>query len=89
MPGQEAAGVCRERMARMLAVAAEADEAFRRGRLGRRETVLWERPRGGLARGLTDTYLRVVCRTPLDLRNRLTDVRLAELVDGGLRGELC
>jgi hypothetical protein len=30
----------------------------------------------------------VVCRTPLDLRNRLAEVRLAELVPGGVRGEL-
>jgi threonylcarbamoyladenosine tRNA methylthiotransferase MtaB len=88
MPGQVATAAKRERMAAMLAVAAEAEREFRRARLGRRETVLWERPKEGLAQGLTDTYLRVVCRAPLDLRNRFAEVRLVELVDGGLRGEL-
>jgi len=88
MPGQVAAAEQRERMAEMLAVAARAEREFRRARLGGRETVLWERPRDGLAQGLTGTYIRVVCRTPLDLWNRLAEVRLAELVPGGVRGEL-
>ncbi len=88
MPGQVAAEEKGRRMARMLAVAAAAEADFQRGRLGSRAAVLWERPKNGLAQGLTDTYIRVVCSTPLDLRNRLGAVRLMEIVDGGVRGDL-
>jgi len=78
----------RQRMAELLAVASEAERAFHRAHLGRRETVLWERPRGGLAQGLTGTYIRVLCPTRRDLRNRFADARLVALADGGVRGEL-
>jgi len=88
MPGQVGAAARRERMARMLAAALEAERSFLRARLGSVERVLWERPRGGLAQGLTDTYIRVVCATPRDLWNRFAPARLAELADGGVRGEL-
>ena len=89
MPGQVPPEEKRERMARMLAVAEEAERSFLRARLGSVQRVLWERPRlGGLAHGLTDTYIRVVCETPLDLWNRFVDARMIEIAGGGVRGEL-
>jgi threonylcarbamoyladenosine tRNA methylthiotransferase MtaB len=90
MPGQVPAEVRRERMAEMLEVADAAQRAFLRARIGRRETVLWERPKGGLAQGLTGTYIRVTCPTSRDLRNRFADVRVTALAAGGgaVRGEL-
>ena len=60
-------------------------------RLGSVEQVLWERPRpglGGLAHGLTDTYIRVVCPTSRELRNRFAPARMIEIADGCVRGEI-
>jgi threonylcarbamoyladenosine tRNA methylthiotransferase MtaB len=88
LPGQVPPDFIRERMDRMLAVAAKAEQAFRQAHLGRRERVLWERPRGGLAQGLTDTYLRVYAQTGHDLRNRFAEADLRHLTEDGLFGEV-
>ncbi len=88
LPDQVPPPARRERVAAMLAAAAEAEHAFAARHLGRIETVLWERPRGGLQRGLTDTYLRVLTRAPDDLRNRFADTELVELAEGGVWGRL-
>lgn len=88
LPGQVPPEAIRERMERMLAVAGEAERAFRQAHLGRRETVLWERPRNGLAQGLTDTYLRVYARTGHDLRNRFAEADLLALAEDGVIGEV-
>lgn len=82
------------RMERMLALAAESADAFRRSVVGRTEAVLWE----GQARhtdegdlpvweGLTDTYVRVFTRSTAGLQNRITPARLDRLVDGGVWAE--
>jgi threonylcarbamoyladenosine tRNA methylthiotransferase MtaB len=97
-PGTEAAelsgavppAAVRARMERMLEAAAHADEGFRRAALGRREIVLWEKPRdgmGGLGQGLTDNYLRVYSPEGAALWNRFSDVELVALRDDGLLGE--
>jgi threonylcarbamoyladenosine tRNA methylthiotransferase MtaB len=99
-PGTEAAGlpdpvhptVIRERMERMLAAAAQAEIDFRRSALGRRETVLWERPRNSLGRmmghGLTDNYIRVFSPEGAGLWNRFSEVELAELTEDGVQGRM-
>jgi len=89
LPGQVPAAERRERAAAMLAAAGEAERAFARRHLGRVETVLWERPRGGIQRGLTDTYLRVLSDAPGELRNRFADAELVGLAEGGVWGRLC
>ena len=93
-PGTEAAGLpdpvppdaIRDRMRRMLKVAAGAEEDFRRAALGRRETVLWEKPRGDMGQGLTDNYLRVYCPAGAALWNRFSEVELMELAEDGIAG---
>lgn len=88
LPGQVAPAEIRGRMARMLACAEAAERAFRAGHLGRREKVLWERPREGWAQGLTDTYLRVYARSAVDLRNRFAAAELVEVVEDGVMGQV-
>ena len=93
-PGTEAADLpdsvnpaeIRERMARMLAAASQAETDFRRSALGRRETVLWERPRDGMGHGLTDNYIRVFSPQGAGLWNRFSEVELMELAEDGVRG---
>ena len=72
----------RERMARLLALAAESRREFRRGQLGRTESALWERAAaGGVWHGLTGNYLRVCTIADRPLANAITDVRL-DSIDG-------
>lgn len=93
-PGTEAAGLpdpvppetLHDRMRRMLEVATRAEESFRRAALGRRETVLWEKPQEGMGRGLTDNYLRVYSPAGAALRNRFSEVELVALADDGIAG---
>jgi threonylcarbamoyladenosine tRNA methylthiotransferase MtaB len=95
-PGTEAANLpgpvhpveIRDRMARMLAAAAQAETEFRRAALGRRESVLWERPRDGMGHGLTDNYIRVFSLEGAGLWNRFSEVELVELAEDGVRGRV-
>lgn len=89
LPGQVSPEEKSERMARMLDVAAAAEREFRAAHLGRRETVLWERPTSeGLGQGLTDNYLRVYCPEGAGLWHRFAEVELVDLAGDGVRGEL-
>jgi threonylcarbamoyladenosine tRNA methylthiotransferase MtaB len=99
-PGTEAAElpdpvhptVIRERMERLLAVAAQAEIDFRRAALGRHETVLWERPRDWMGQimghGLTDNYIRVFSPEGAGLWNRFSRVELGDLLEDGVTGRL-
>jgi threonylcarbamoyladenosine tRNA methylthiotransferase MtaB len=95
-PGTEAADLpgpvhpveIRERMDRMLAAAAQAEAEFCRAALGRRETVLWERPRDGMGQGLTDNYIRVLSPQGAALWNRFSEVELMDLVADGVSGRV-
>jgi threonylcarbamoyladenosine tRNA methylthiotransferase MtaB len=87
MPGPVAPEEKKDRAARMMAVAAAAEQEFWLRQLGQRVTVLWERPKtAGVAQGLTDNYVRVFCRTDWDLWNRFAEAELVELTEGGVRG---
>ncbi|HEV3457001.1 MAG TPA: MiaB/RimO family radical SAM methylthiotransferase [Thermoanaerobaculia bacterium] len=88
LPGAVPPPELRQRMARMLAVAARAELAFRLAHLGRREIVLWERPRGGTGQGLTDNYIRVFSPEGAGLWNRLGEVELLALAPGGMVGRV-
>jgi threonylcarbamoyladenosine tRNA methylthiotransferase MtaB len=88
LPGQVPPEVRKERMARLLAAAEAGEVAFARACLGGRATVLWERPRNGMGHGLTDNYLRVFNEAAAGLWNRLTEVELVALAEGGVMGRL-
>ncbi|MDH3404723.1 MAG: tRNA (N(6)-L-threonylcarbamoyladenosine(37)-C(2))-methylthiotransferase MtaB [Acidobacteriota bacterium] len=95
-PGTAAAGfggrvepaVARERMGRLLAVAAAGAAAFARAQLGQTVSVLWEERRGAVWRGTSDNYLRVETRAAAPLRRRLAAARLVAVDGPLLRGTL-
>lgn len=95
-PGTEAAAfsdrvapdVVAERMDRMLEVARASEQRFRQRLVGSTVDVLWEERRGGVWRGLTDTYVRVL--TPVgeqDLRGTMSSVRIVDVTADGLIGD--
>ena len=88
LPDQIDPNVKRARMKRMLEVASAAEREFWRAHLGEAVEVLWESQRDGRWSGLTDHYIRVFARSSLDLQGAITSVRLVELEEGGVRGEV-
>jgi threonylcarbamoyladenosine tRNA methylthiotransferase MtaB len=88
LPGHLSPEEKKERMARMLAVAAGAERAFQSAHLGSRATVLWEVPRGGMGQGLTDNYLRVVCEAGAGLWNQFSEVELTAITGEGVLGRI-
>ena len=79
--------VRRRRLERLLVLADDSAQAFRRRHLGRLMPVLWEERKRGLWQGLTPNYLRVYTRADGDLTNKLLPTRLLALQDEGLSGE--
>ncbi len=79
-PGTQAASLPRqigptakkERVQRLLAVAADSERAFIASQLGASAEVLWESERQGLWHGTSDNYIRVQTRCPSNLERRLT-----------------
>jgi threonylcarbamoyladenosine tRNA methylthiotransferase MtaB len=82
--------VIRDRMQRMLNVAAEARRSYLERFAGRVMPVLWEERDGPdtdpLLNGLTDNYIRVRARDSRDLRNTITPARLLTINSGGYDG---
>ncbi len=76
----------RERLERLLEVAHETSERFRRAQLGATMDVLWEQESGRLWQGLTGNYIRVYTAANEDLTNRLLPTRLDGLESEGVRG---
>jgi threonylcarbamoyladenosine tRNA methylthiotransferase MtaB len=87
MGDQAPAPLRRRRVERLLALAEDSAQAFRRRYLGRVMPVLWEGRKSGWWQGLTPNYLRVYTRADGDLTNKLLPTRLVALQDEGLRGE--
>ena len=88
LPGAVPPAELRQRMARMLATAERSEREFRQAHLGRRETVLWERPKDGNGQGLTGNYIRVFAAAGAALRNQLGEVELVALAEGGMIGRV-
>jgi threonylcarbamoyladenosine tRNA methylthiotransferase MtaB len=86
MPDQIGDGVKRERSQRMLALAGESAQNFRRRFLGKTMPVLWEKQSHGVWSGLTDNYIRVYTKSSEDLTNKLLLVKLVEVRGGGVWG---
>ena len=73
----------RERMARMLDLAADSHRLFRDSMIGSVRSVLWESSsKSGQWSGLTDNYIRVRTKHASELGNQISDTRLT-----GLDGE--
>jgi threonylcarbamoyladenosine tRNA methylthiotransferase MtaB len=88
LPCQVSPGEKKERTARMLETARRAEREFQRAHLGKRETVLWEKPKDGVGHGLTDNYLRVICEAGATRWNRFSEVELTQITEGGIAGRI-
>jgi len=89
MPDRVGDGVKRERSQRMLALAKESAQNFRQQFLGKTMPVLWEKQSGdGIWTGLTDNYIKVYTKSTQDLSNKLLPVRLVEIRESGVGGEI-
>lgn len=88
MPQPVTDKVKKERTARMLALAEESAERFRRQFLGRVMSVLWEKQDDVVWSGLTDNYIRVYSESNEDLTNRLVPVKLVAVREDGVWGEV-
>lgn len=86
LPGQVPPEAKKVRMERLFALADRAERAFRLAHLGRRETVLWEKPRDGMGQGHTDNYLRVLAPEGAALWNRFSEVEMVGLAEDGVLG---
>ena len=83
--------VKRERLQKMLALAAHHRESFCEQFLGRTMPVLWEKetgPGSSMYSGLTDNYIRVFAHSDKPLANKIAPVKLVKFQDQGTWGEL-
>jgi threonylcarbamoyladenosine tRNA methylthiotransferase MtaB len=93
MPVQIEGGIRKTRSARLRGLFSESALRYRTRFLGRTMPVLWEAtdllgPSGWRLVGLTDNYLRVSAPSGEPRWNRLDAVRMSELSDDGLGGEI-
>jgi threonylcarbamoyladenosine tRNA methylthiotransferase MtaB len=82
MPNQVESKVKRQRSQKMLALAKESAQNFKRRFLGKTMMVLWEKQSGGIWSGLTDNYIRVYTKNDRDLTNQILPVKLAKPFNG-------
>ncbi len=76
----------KQRSRKMLALAEESSRNFRQRYLGRTLEVLWEQKSGGMWTGYTGNYIRVYTKSPENLTNRITAVKLESLYRDGISG---
>jgi threonylcarbamoyladenosine tRNA methylthiotransferase MtaB len=88
MPDQVGDEVKKQRSQRMLALAKESAQNFRRQFLGKTMLVLWEKQTDGVWSGLTDNYIRVYTKSSKDLTNQLLPVTLVEFRGDGVWGKV-
>ncbi|MBI2852342.1 MAG: tRNA (N(6)-L-threonylcarbamoyladenosine(37)-C(2))-methylthiotransferase MtaB [Chloroflexi bacterium] len=88
MPLQPSPQEKRHRSRKMLGLARNSAENFRRQFLGRTMPVLWETKSDGVWTGLTGNYIRVFAKSDRDMANRVLTARLVELTRDGVRAEL-
>lgn len=89
MPDQVAEPLKKVRVHRLIGLAETMAAAYKARFLGTEASVLWETRRDdGAWEGLTDTYIRVRAHSDADLANRVTPVRLIELNEAGISGEV-
>ncbi len=88
MPDQVADRIKKERCQQMLAQAEASARSFSQRFCGKTIPVLWEKRSNGLWSGLTDNYIRVYTKNNEDLANKLLPVKLAEVYEDGVWGEV-
>lgn len=91
MSGQVNEKLKKERSLRMLALAKESAQNFQKKFLGQVMAVLWETETSqntDIYSGLSNNYIRVFSRSPENLTNTISSVRLTRLYRDGLWGEL-
>lgn len=83
--------VQQERNRRMLELSRSSRRHFRKRFLGQTMPLLWEqetKPGSGICSGLTSNYVRVFAHGENSLINEITPVRLVELDEEGIWGEI-
>ena len=91
MPKQIKDKVKQERNQRMLELSRDFRRRFCEQFLGQTMPVLWEKetgPGSGTYSGLTSNYIRVFAHSEKPLSNEITTVRLVELHNPGIRGQI-
>ncbi len=85
-PQQVAAQVKKQRSQKMLALAQESAQNFRRQFIGKVMPVLWEKQSDGVWSGLTPNYIKVYTKSDESLTNKLVPVKLVEARGDGVWG---
>jgi threonylcarbamoyladenosine tRNA methylthiotransferase MtaB len=91
MPEQIKDKVKAERNQRMLGLSRSSRHRFCKQFLGQTMPVLWEKetsPGSGIYSGLTGNYIRVFAHSEKSLDNEITSIKLVELHNQGMWGEL-
>lgn len=88
MPDQIMEQAKRERKEKMLRLSQDLAQSFQEKNLGQTLTVLWENREGGVWSGLSDNYLRVFVKSQENIANKLLPVRLTDVCEQGLCGEI-
>jgi len=88
MPQQVGSEVKEERSQQVLALAEGCVQNFSQKFLGKTMPVLWEKQSAGIWSGLTDNYIKVYTRSDEDLTNKLLPVKLVEVREDGVWGEV-
>ena len=88
MPDQISNQEKQERVHRLEEVDREGNLAYRQEQIGRESTVLWERRNrnNGLWEGLTPGYVRVYADSPENMKGKISQVRLENIYEDGLKG---
>lgn len=88
MPGQIGDRPKKQRVQKILALGEESVRNFSQRFLGQTMPVLWEKRADGLWSGHTDNYIKVYTESRRKLTNKLLPVRLFEIREDGMRGEV-
>ncbi len=88
MPRQVGAQIKKQRSQKMLALARESAKSFSQQFLGKTMPILWEKQSDGIWSGLTDNYIKVYTKSNKDLTNKLLPVKLVEVREDGVWGEV-
>jgi len=87
MPGQLGNAIKEERSKKAIALAAEMSKAYREHMVGSVQEVLFEEENGGYYVGHTPNYVKVYAKGE-DLHNAVRSVKITDLYQDGLLGEL-